>query len=75
VHTDQYPGLDTIPSIVPRLKRVAILVLSGIGLNGASLFRADFRNMKFVGADIYPVAAFISGVASQELVKISMLLD
>lgn len=42
-----------------------------MGLNGASLSQDLVTEMcRFGGAEIHPVAAFIGGVASQEVIKV-----
>jgi hypothetical protein len=42
-----------------------------MGLNGASLSEDLITEVcRFAGAEIHPVAAFIGGVASQEVIKV-----
>lgn len=56
---------------IPRLKAVAASVLSDMGLNGAPLSEDLITEMcRFGGAEIHTVAAFIGGVASQEVIKV-----
>ncbi|XP_010227671.1 NEDD8-activating enzyme E1 regulatory subunit AXR1 isoform X2 [Brachypodium distachyon] len=56
---------------VPRLKVAAVSVLSDMGLNGTSLSEDLVTEVcRFAGAEIHPVAAFIGGVASQEVIKL-----
>jgi hypothetical protein len=56
---------------IPRLKTVAVSVLSDMGLNGAPLSEDLITEMcRFGGAEIHPVAGFIGGVASQEVIKV-----
>ncbi|AQK61931.1 NEDD8-activating enzyme E1 regulatory subunit AXR1 [Zea mays] len=67
------PGIfdSEIDEDIPRLKTVAASVLSEMGLNGASLSQDLVTEMcRFGGAEIHPVAAFIGGVASQEVIKL-----
>lgn len=46
-----------------------------MGLNGASLSEDLITEMcRFGGAEIHPVAAFIGGVASQEVIKVCYVL-
>ena len=45
-------------------------MLSDMGLKGASLSEDLVAEVcRFAGAEIHPVAAFIGGVASQEVIK------
>ncbi|KAI4989206.1 hypothetical protein ZWY2020_036523 [Hordeum vulgare] len=56
---------------VPRLKEAAVSVLSDMGLKGSSLSEDLIAEVcRFAGAEIHPVAAFIGGVASQEVIKL-----
>ncbi|CAD6207379.1 unnamed protein product [Miscanthus lutarioriparius] len=67
------PGIfdSEIDEDIPRLKTVAVSVLSEMGLNGASLSEDLITEMcRFGGAEIHPVAAFVGGVASQEVIKL-----
>ncbi|OEL18987.1 NEDD8-activating enzyme E1 regulatory subunit AXR1 [Dichanthelium oligosanthes] len=67
------PGIfdSEIDEDIPRLKTVAASVLSEMGLIGASLSEDLITEMcRFGGAEIHPVAAFIGGVASQEVIKL-----
>ncbi|ONM10887.1 NEDD8-activating enzyme E1 regulatory subunit AXR1 [Zea mays] len=60
-----------LPGIFDRLKTVAASVASEMGLNGASLSEDLITEMcRFGGAEIHPVAAFVGGVASQEVIKL-----
>jgi hypothetical protein len=49
---------------IPRLKTVAVSVLSDMGLNGAPLSEDLITEM------VHPVTGFIGGVASQEVIKV-----
>ncbi|ONM10897.1 NEDD8-activating enzyme E1 regulatory subunit AXR1 [Zea mays] len=67
------PGIfdSEIDEDIPRLKTVAASVASEMGLNGASLSEDLITEMcRFGGAEIHPVAAFVGGVASQEVIKL-----
>ncbi|CAD6215216.1 unnamed protein product [Miscanthus lutarioriparius] len=67
------PGIfdSEIDEDIPRLKTVAASVLSEMGLNGASLSEDLITEMcRFGAAEIHPVAAFVGGVASQEVIKL-----
>jgi hypothetical protein len=45
-----------------------------MGLNGASLSEDLITEVcRFAGAEIHPVAAFIGGMASQEVIKVCYL--
>uniref|UniRef100_A0A0D9W0S4 NEDD8-activating enzyme E1 regulatory subunit n=1 Tax=Leersia perrieri TaxID=77586 RepID=A0A0D9W0S4_9ORYZ len=69
---NRFPGIfdSEIDEDVPRLKTAAVSVMSEMGLNGASLSEDLITEMcRFGGAEIHPVAAFIGGVASQEVIK------
>ncbi|XP_037444147.1 NEDD8-activating enzyme E1 regulatory subunit AXL-like isoform X2 [Triticum dicoccoides] len=60
-----------LPGIFDRLKAAAVSVLSDMGLKGASLSEDLVAEVcRFAGAEIHPVAAFIGGVASQEVIKL-----
>ncbi|KQK12447.1 NEDD8-activating enzyme E1 regulatory subunit AXR1 isoform X5 [Brachypodium distachyon] len=60
-----------LPGIFDRLKVAAVSVLSDMGLNGTSLSEDLVTEVcRFAGAEIHPVAAFIGGVASQEVIKL-----
>ncbi|KAL5209815.1 hypothetical protein ABZP36_005438 [Zizania latifolia] len=70
---NRFPGIfeSEIDEDVPRLKTVAVSVLNDMGLNGASLSEDLITEMcRFGGAEIHPVAAFVGGVASQEVIKL-----
>lgn len=70
---NRLPGIfnSEIDEDVLRLKTVAVSVLSDMGLNGASLSDDLIAEVcRFGGAEIHPVAAFIGGVASQEVIKL-----
>jgi hypothetical protein len=59
------------PGIFERLKTAAVSVMSEMGMNGAPLSEDLITEMcRFGGAEIHPVAAFIGGVASQEVIKV-----
>ncbi|KAF2942043.1 NEDD8-activating enzyme E1 regulatory subunit AXR1 isoform X2 [Oryza sativa Japonica Group] len=59
------------PGIFERLKTAAVSVMSEMGMNGAPLSEDLITEMcRFGGAEIHPVAAFIGGVASQEVIKL-----
>ncbi|EEC76422.1 hypothetical protein OsI_14093 [Oryza sativa Indica Group] len=67
------PGIfeSEIDEDVPRLKTAAVSVMSEMGMNGAPLSEDLITEMcRFGGAEIHPVAAFIGGVASQEVIKL-----
>uniref|UniRef100_A0A453LEI6 NEDD8-activating enzyme E1 regulatory subunit n=4 Tax=Aegilops tauschii subsp. strangulata TaxID=200361 RepID=A0A453LEI6_AEGTS len=60
-----------LPGIFDRLKEAAVSVLSDMGLKGSSLSEDLIAEVcRFAGAEIHPVAAFIGGVASQEVIKL-----
>jgi len=70
---NRLPGIfdSEIDEDIPRLKTVAASVLSEMGLSGASLYEDLITEMcRFGGAEIHTVAAFIGGVASQEVIKL-----
>ncbi|KAG8098776.1 hypothetical protein GUJ93_ZPchr0013g35691 [Zizania palustris] len=70
---NRFPGIfeSEIDEDMPRLKTVAVSVLNDMGLNGASLSEDLITEMcRFGGAEIHPVAAFVGGVASQEVIKL-----
>ncbi|RRT42591.1 hypothetical protein BHE74_00057458 [Ensete ventricosum] len=56
---------------ISRLKLIAVGILSELGLNGPTLSEDLVTEMcRFGGAELHPVAAFIGGVASQEVIKL-----
>ncbi|KAJ1686884.1 hypothetical protein LUZ63_018274 [Rhynchospora breviuscula] len=56
---------------VSRLKAIAVSILNDSGLNGSSLPEDLVHEMcRYAGAEIHAVAAFIGGVASQEVIKL-----
>lgn len=56
---------------ISRLKLIAVGILSELGLNGPTLSEDLVTEMcRFGGAELHPVAAFIGGVASQEVIKV-----
>ncbi|XP_037444148.1 NEDD8-activating enzyme E1 regulatory subunit AXL-like isoform X3 [Triticum dicoccoides] len=68
---DSIGSTSEIVEDVPRLKAAAVSVLSDMGLKGASLSEDLVAEVcRFAGAEIHPVAAFIGGVASQEVIKV-----
>ncbi|RLN19565.1 NEDD8-activating enzyme E1 regulatory subunit-like isoform X1 [Panicum miliaceum] len=70
---NRLPGIfdSEIDEDIPRLKTVATSVLSEMGLSGASLSEDLITEIcRFGGAEIHTVAAFIGGVASQEVIKL-----
>ncbi|XP_037444149.1 NEDD8-activating enzyme E1 regulatory subunit AXR1-like isoform X4 [Triticum dicoccoides] len=68
---DSIGSTSEIVEDVPRLKAAAVSVLSDMGLKGASLSEDLVAEVcRFAGAEIHPVAAFIGGVASQEVIKL-----
>lgn len=58
-----------------RLKTVAVSILSEMGANGSTLSEDLINEMcRFGGAELHAVAAFIGGVASQEAIKVALLV-
>jgi NEDD8-activating enzyme E1 regulatory subunit len=49
---------------IPKLKTIAVSVLSDMGLNGAPLSKDLITEI------VHPVSGFIGGVASQEVIKV-----
>lgn len=56
---------------ISRLKTLSISLLSDLGCNG-SILTEDLINeiCRFGGAELHAVAAFIGGIASQEVIKV-----
>ena len=56
---------------ITRLKTIAVGILSDSGFNGPPLSEDLIHEMvRFGGAELHAVAAFIGGVASQEVIKV-----
>ncbi|KAF3332461.1 NEDD8-activating enzyme E1 regulatory subunit [Carex littledalei] len=70
---NRLPGVfdSEIEEDVSRLKAIAVSILNDLGLNGSSLPEDLVHEMcRYAGAEIHAVAAFIGGVASQEVIKL-----
>eukprot|EP00252_Welwitschia_mirabilis_P011517 TRINITY_DN25784_c0_g1_i2.p1 TRINITY_DN25784_c0_g1~~TRINITY_DN25784_c0_g1_i2.p1 ORF type:complete len:527 (-),score=124.25 TRINITY_DN25784_c0_g1_i2:341-1921(-) len=70
---NRYPGVfDTeLEEDVPKLKSIAMGLLSEMGLNGPCLSEDLIYEMcRFGASEIHAVAAFIGGIASQESIKL-----
>lgn len=56
---------------ISRLKTTAVGLLSDMGCNGVTLTEDLINEMcRFGGAELHAVAAFIGGIASQEVIKV-----
>lgn len=59
---------------ISRLKTTAVSLLSDLGCNGSTLTEDLINEMCRYGAsELHAVAAYIGGVASQEVIKVQML--
>jgi len=57
---------------ISRLKTTAVSLLSDLGCNGQTLTEDLISEMcRFGAAELHAVAAFIGGVASQEVIKVA----
>jgi hypothetical protein len=60
---------------ISRLKTTAIGLLSDLGCNGLTLTEDLINEMcRFGASELHAVAAFIGGIASQEAIKVFLLL-
>lgn len=70
---NNYPGEFDGPmdEDISRLKTTAVSVLNDLGCNGSTLTEDLINEMcRFGAAELHAVAAFIGGVASQEVIKL-----
>lgn len=59
---------------ISRLKTTAVGVLNDLGCNGSTLTEDLINEIcRFGAAELHAVAAFIGGVASQEVIKVVFL--
>lgn len=57
---------------ISRLKMIAVGLLNDLGCNGQTLTEDLISEMtRFGAAELHSVAAFIGGIASQEVIKVS----
>lgn len=60
---------------ISRLKTTAVGVLSDLGCNGSTVTEDLISEMcRFGAAELHAVAAFIGGIASQEVIKVFFCL-
>lgn len=60
---------------ISRLKTTAVGLLSDLGCNGVTLTEDLINEMcRFGAAELHAVAAFIGGIASQEVIKVCVIL-
>lgn len=56
---------------ISRLKTTAVGLLSDLGCNGSTLTEDLINEMcRFGAAELHAVAAFVGGIASQEVIKV-----
>ncbi|KAG1368339.1 NEDD8-activating enzyme E1 regulatory subunit AXR1 [Cocos nucifera] len=70
---NRFPGIfdGEVDEDISRLKTIAVGLLSDLGFHGPALSEDLINEMcRFGGAEIHAVAAFIGGVASQEVIKL-----
>lgn len=61
---------------ISRLKTTAIGLLSDLGCNGSTLTEDLINEIcRFGAAELHAVAAFIGGIASQEVIKVVRLIS
>jgi amyloid beta precursor protein binding protein 1 len=59
---------------ISRLKTTAVGLLSDLGCNGLTLTEDLINEMcRFGASELHAVAAFIGGIASQEVIKVLLL--
>lgn len=70
---NRFPGIfdGEMDEDISRLKSIAVGILSDSGFNGPALSEDLIHEMcRFGGAELHAVAAFIGGIASQEVIKL-----
>lgn len=70
---NRFPGIfdGEVDEDILRLKTIAVGLLSDLGFHGPALSEDLINEMcRFGGAELHAVAAFIGGVASQEVIKL-----
>ncbi|KAJ3675825.1 hypothetical protein LUZ60_004867 [Juncus effusus] len=71
---NRLPGVfdGEIEEDASRLKALSVSILNEMGINGSSIPFEDLvqEMCRYAAAEIHPVAAFIGGVASQEVIKL-----
>lgn len=59
---------------ISRLKTTAVSLLSDLGCNGSTLTEDLINEMcRYGAAELHVVAAFVGGIASQEVIKVCIL--
>lgn len=59
---------------ISRLKTTAVSLLNDLGCNGSTLTEDLINEMcRYGAAELHAVAAFIGGIASQEVIKVGFL--
>ena len=60
---------------ISRLKTTAVSLLNDLGCNGSTLTEDLINEMcRYGAAELHAVAAYVGGVASQEIIKVKMLI-
>ena len=60
---------------ISRLKTTAVGLLSDLGCNGVTLTEDLINEMcRFGAAELHAVAAFVGGIASQEVIKVRVII-
>lgn len=68
------PSCSGIDEDISRLKTTAVGLLSDLGCNGLTLSEDLINEMcRFGAAELHAVAAFIGGIASQEVIKVKFI--
>ncbi|KAL5972612.1 NEDD8-activating enzyme E1 regulatory subunit axr1 [Asimina triloba] len=70
---NRFPGVfdGEMDEDISRLKTIAVGILNDLGCNGSNLSEDLINEMcRFGGAELHAVAAFIGGIASQEIIKL-----
>lgn len=67
--------LSVMDEDISRLKTTAVGLLNDLGCNGVTLTEDLINEMcRFGAAELHAVAAFIGGIASQEVIKVFVFL-
>lgn len=58
---------------ISRLKTMGVSILGGLGCNGSYLSEDLINEMcRYGGAELHTAAAFIGGIAAQEVIKVRL---
>lgn len=61
---------------ISRLKTIAVTLLGDLGCNGSTLTEDLINEMcRYGAAELHAVAAYVGGIASQEVIKVCAILS